>query len=42
MIVCPSCNASEGVRIEADPEGPDQWSSRCEPCGHRWTFSDDV
>jgi predicted Zn finger-like uncharacterized protein len=42
MIVCPSCNSPEGVQIEASRSGPDQWSSRCEPCGHTWTFNDDI
>lgn len=42
MLTCPSCNTSDGVQIEGDTSGQDQWSGRCEPCGHRWTFSDEL
>ena len=42
MMTCPSCKASDGVQIEEDPLGQSHWAGRCDPCGHSWTFSDDV
>jgi transposase-like protein len=42
MIVCPSCESSEGVQIDGNRAGTAQWAGRCDPCGHSWTFSDDL